>query len=195
VFSRRIDRTLPVLDFGSSTGNVVKYLSGAGLETVAMDVSLEMLRENRAQNRVVAESQYLPFRDGCFGMIAACSVFHHLPNQIKAIQEICRVVAPHSVILIPHEPVASLKTTLLVKLVYSISWLLWRLNHPKALKSLLSYIFFHRNRLRKLQASLKHIESDLDLDYIKEMCSITGNHSFKVQITFFSKGFRLEARR
>lgn len=193
--SKQIDRTLPVLDFGSGTGNVAKYLERAGLETVAMDISSEMLRENLAQHKIAAESQYLPFKDGCFGMITVCDVFHHLPNPIRALDEICRVAAPHCIILIAHEPVAGLKLSLFNRLSNRISWVLWRLTHPETLKRLLFYMFFHRKRLRELQARLKHIEEDLNLDSVQELCAVMEKHGFKVQTALFSKGVRVEACR
>ncbi|MFC2067150.1 class I SAM-dependent methyltransferase [Chloroflexota bacterium] len=110
--------TLPALDFGSGTGNVVKYLEKADLETVAMDISVEMLKQNPAPNKIIAESQYLPFKDGSFGMITACSVLHHLPNPVTTVEEMCRVAAPCCVVLIPHEPVAGLKAPLYSRLTY-----------------------------------------------------------------------------
>lgn len=193
--SKQIDRGLPVLDFGSGTGNVAKYLEQAGLETVAMDISLEMLDENPAKNRVVAESQYLPFRNDRFGLITVYGVLHHLPKPTSAIQEICRVAAPHCVVFIPHELVAGWKPTLFTRLTSRIWWILWRVIHPEDLKSLLSYILFHRKRLRKLQADLKHIEAELQPDSVQELSAVLEEHSFKVQTTFYGRGVRMEAYR
>lgn len=192
--SKQIDTTLPVLDFGSGTGNVVKYLEKTGLETVAMDVSLEMLKQNPARNRIVAESQYLPFKDSCFGMITAYGVFHHLPKPLRALEEICRVAAPHCIIFIPHEPIAGLKPTLLSKLVDWSLWILWRLTHPKALGRLVSYILFHRKRLKKLEANL-HYEHDLDPDTVQAICKIMAKYGFEVETTYFGRIIRLKGYR
>jgi len=182
--SQEIDRTLPVLDFGSGTGNVAKYLVQAGLETVAVDISPEMLKKNPAQQKIITESQHLPFKDSYFGMITACSILHHLPDPIKALEEMCRVAAPHCIILIPHEPIAGQKPTLLAMLNDRISWLVWRLTHPKTLTLLIKYILFHRKRLKELQAKLKTIEKALDADSILELREVMEKHGFKVQTTY-----------
>lgn len=193
--SKQIDRTLPALDFGSGTGNVVKYLERAGLETVAMDISLEMLKQNQAQNRIVAESQYLPFKDSCFGMITACSILYHVPNPLTAVEEICRVAAPHSVILIPHEPVANLKPPIYSRLTYKILWILRLLVRPKDLKRLVSYMLFHRKRLKRLGANLSHVERELDANLFEELCGIMAKNGFEVETTYSGRIIRLKGYR
>lgn len=189
--SQEIDMSLPVLDFGSGTGNVAKYLVKAGLETVAVDISPEMLKVNPAQRKVIAESQRLPFENSYFGMITACSVLHHLPDPIKALEEMCRVAASHCVILIPHEPVAGWKPTLLDTLKNRMSWVLWRLTHPKTLKSLISYLLYHRKRLKKLQANLESIEKAFAADSILELCTVMKKHGFKVETIYAKNIVRL----
>lgn len=189
--SQEIDRTLPVLDFGSVTGNVAKYLMKAGLKAVAVDISPEMLKKNPAQQKIIVESEKLPYRNSYFGMITTCSVLHHLPNPIKALEEMCRVAAPHCIILIAHEPVAGWKPNLLATLNDRISWILWRLTHPKTLKSLLSYLLFHRKRLKELQANLESIEKAFDANSIQEICTLMEKHGFKVQTGYINNIVRL----
>jgi ubiquinone/menaquinone biosynthesis C-methylase UbiE len=182
--SRRIDASMPVIDFGSGTGNVAKYLERAKLKTLAVDISLEMLQENPVKNKIVAESQYLPFKDASFGMITACSVFHHLPNLIAAMEELMRIASPQCVVFFPHEPLQGWRPSLINRFIYRMSWLLWRLLHPGYLQRLVVYILCHRKRLRKLQASLKHVEKDFNLESIHDICTVMEKHGFSVQLIY-----------
>lgn len=79
------------LDLGSGTGNIARHLTSVGFETVACDLSSDMLKQNPTPNKVLCESTFLPFKAESFDVIVAYSFFHHLPDLYKALTEICRV--------------------------------------------------------------------------------------------------------
>jgi len=102
------------LDFGSGTGNVAGKLLGLGLETHAADVSREMLRRVERKHPQAAAagtlrtvtldgSFPLPFPDRHFAFVAAYSVLHHVPDYLRAVQELVRVLDVGGVLYIDHE--------------------------------------------------------------------------------------------
>jgi ubiquinone/menaquinone biosynthesis C-methylase UbiE len=102
------------LDFGAGTGNLTEKLLGLGGEVCAADVSSEMLRRLEAKHaEAVAAGRLrtacldgrfpLPFPDGSFAFVAAYSVLHHVPDYLRAVDELARVVAVGGVLYVDHE--------------------------------------------------------------------------------------------
>ena len=103
-----------VLDFGAGTGNLTEKLLGLGGEVVATDVSSEMLRRladkhagalqaGRLRTVTLDGSFPLPFPDASFAFVATYSVLHHVPDYLRAVDELARLVAPGGVLYIDHE--------------------------------------------------------------------------------------------
>lgn len=102
------------LDFGAGTGNLTEKLLGLGAEVHAVDVSSAMLREierkhppavrtGRLHTQTLDGGFPLPFADRSFAFVAAYSVLHHVPDYLRAVDELARVVAPGGVLYIDHE--------------------------------------------------------------------------------------------
>lgn len=101
---RRYADCRTVLDVGAGTGNVVAKLSAP--RRVAVDVSLEMLKELRAKDPgvllTVGLAEALPFRDAKFDLVVTYSTLHHLADW-SALAELRRVTRPGGVALLDHE--------------------------------------------------------------------------------------------
>jgi SAM-dependent methyltransferase len=102
------------LDFGSGTGNLTGKLLRRGFRVYAADVSKGMLgllakrfaQEGARQQLVVVQLEddgLLPFPNGCFALVCAYSVLHHVPDYLAAVRELVRVTGPGGVLLIDHE--------------------------------------------------------------------------------------------
>jgi len=96
-----------VLDIGCGNGALSLTLSGgAGFDVVAMDVVEARVSLVRAKNasrksaaatrlRIVrANAESLPFRDGCFDVVAATEVLEHLDQPARMLSEASRVLRP-----------------------------------------------------------------------------------------------------
>ena len=95
-----------VLDVGCGTGllatRVGRELRGA--RVVGCDFSRGMLvrAASRAEGPalVQADALRLPFRDACFDAVASTEAFHWFPDQVTALREFRRVLAPGGRILV-----------------------------------------------------------------------------------------------
>ena len=96
-----------VLDFAAGTCWAAELLNRIGVRTVAMDLSVEMMRRGRerlaADNRLIlrddaafvaARGQALPFRDESFDAVLCMNALHHVPSYSAALREIHRVLKP-----------------------------------------------------------------------------------------------------
>ena len=96
-----------VLDFAAGTCWAAELLNRIGVRTVAMDLSVEMMRRGRerlaADNRLIlrddaafvaARGQALPFRDESFDAVLCMNALHHVPSYAAALKEIHRVLKP-----------------------------------------------------------------------------------------------------
>jgi len=85
---RMIDGT--VLDVATGTGIIARYLGAIGL-----DASSGMIRRARVRSGdgqfIVADAEYLPFRDGSFDAVTSCLAFLWFPDQKGALKEMLRV--------------------------------------------------------------------------------------------------------
>lgn len=86
-----------VLDVGAGTGrNLPLYPPGA--RVVGLDPSLDVLR--RARRRapgvplVVGSAEALPFRDGAFDTVVSGLVFCSVPDPVRGLREVKRVLSP-----------------------------------------------------------------------------------------------------
>ncbi|MDP2764859.1 MAG: class I SAM-dependent methyltransferase, partial [Brevundimonas sp.] len=133
---KEIDCSLPVLDVGSGTGNLAKFLVRRGVQVVAIDLSPAMLKQNKSNDKVLCDACYLPFKNGSFGSIISYSVLSLLPEPLQALREMCRVAARNSVLFFDGLPpyVVELKARkypLIHASVERFAWLLWLVLHPK----------------------------------------------------------------
>ena len=156
--------SLPVLDLASGTGNVSDHLKTAGLKPIACDLSLDMLRENRAEYRVRCDITRLPFKEGCFGAVTAYSVFHHLPDPTGTMEEVGRVAAEQCVLYFDHDHFLPHDSRTLGDYPFTVSdllgWVPWLVLHPKHLRRLFQYALWgrkvHLRNIRGLDQAESH---------------------------------------
>lgn len=92
----------PVLDVGSGTGRYAIKMAMRGLEVVALDLSLNMLRKMLEKARglgiygkvspVLADGERMPFRDCCFPGLISALAFGHFTDPETAAGEFSRVL-------------------------------------------------------------------------------------------------------
>lgn len=94
------DRTL---DLGAGGGWCSDLLQRLRRTSVAVDISLDMLRVARTRrtrrpiSAVAGDLEQLPFLDGTFNKAICLSAIHHVPNIPKALRELARVLAADGV--------------------------------------------------------------------------------------------------
>jgi len=90
-----------VLDLCTGTGALAVRLARRCKAVTGADISPGMLEIARARNPslinvswVEADAQNLPFEDGTFDVVTASYGVRNLPDLVKGLQEMCRVVSP-----------------------------------------------------------------------------------------------------
>ena len=83
----------PVLDLGCGEGRLCRLLQGLRIDVVGLDRSPTMLSAV-STSRVLGDASDLPFREACFGAVAALYMLYHLPRPETALVESRRVLRP-----------------------------------------------------------------------------------------------------
>lgn len=87
-----------IADLGAGGGWVSDMLQRLNRKSVAVDISLEMLRVSRERGTrvpipaVAGDFERLPFLDGAFDKAICLSALHHVPDMAAAVAEISRVL-------------------------------------------------------------------------------------------------------
>lgn len=98
------------LDFGCGAGNLTGHLLGLGLDVIASDVSpgcLSFVRARHDTGRL--QTVRLNGQDmsnlatGSVDIACTYSVLHHVPDYLKAVSEMVRVLRPGGVLVLDHE--------------------------------------------------------------------------------------------
>lgn len=94
-----------VADLGAGGGWCSDWLQRLQRRSVAIDISLDMLRVARSRETrrpilaVNGDLEHLPFRDGSFDKAICLSAIHHIPDIPAALHEIFRVLKPEGVVV------------------------------------------------------------------------------------------------
>lgn len=82
-----------ILDNGCGSGILLNRI-GQGNVVIGIDISFNMLKLARKETDrlVLGDSQLLPFHDESFDLVLGRSLLHHLPNPLKGIEEMARVL-------------------------------------------------------------------------------------------------------
>ena len=92
-----------IIDLGAGGGWCSDLLQRLNRKSVAVDISLEMLRVCRERPTrvpiaaVAGDFEHLPFSDGAFDKAICLSALHHVPDMGAAVREIARVLTPKGV--------------------------------------------------------------------------------------------------
>lgn len=93
-----------VLDLAAGGCWCSEWLQRLNVETVSVDISLDMVRVGRARlprlpSVVVGDLESLPFRDASVDKAFCLNAFHHVPDAPKALASIYRVLRPGGQVL------------------------------------------------------------------------------------------------
>jgi SAM-dependent methyltransferase len=87
-----------ILDLAAGGGWCSDLLQRLNRRSIAVDISLDMLRVARQRttrmpiSAVAGDLEHLPFADGSFDKAVCLSALHHMPDMAAAVREICRVL-------------------------------------------------------------------------------------------------------
>jgi len=97
----RIEPGQTALDLGAGTGFITEALLQAGLNVIAVDQSVAMLRELRSKCLIpphldcrVGNAEHLPLPDSTVNCVLANMLLHHVEHPAVAIREMARVLRP-----------------------------------------------------------------------------------------------------
>lgn len=149
--SKKISVEGKILDVATGTGVMIEgSVDGVGIDT-SREMLLEAKRKNDGSEFIVADVEYIPFKDKAFTVAVSCLSFLWIPDQKSALEEMVRV--SHKTYIVEEEGVPARK----------------RVNIPKHLEA-----FFEE--IERFEGKI-----DLNLDSIgKRMCEadIDGSHKF-----------------
>ncbi|MHC4532718.1 MAG: class I SAM-dependent methyltransferase [Planctomycetota bacterium] len=104
-------KPLSALDYGSGSGNLTRHLIEAGINTVSADVSegfLNLIDRNfshtgLSKTQKINGKDLSGFETAQFDLVATYSVLHHVPDYMRIVKEMCRVLKLGGVLYIDHE--------------------------------------------------------------------------------------------
>ena len=117
-----------VLDIGTGTGFVPsvidRYLEDSII--IATDISQNMLLNAKLKlgnlrndlESAVCDVEILPIRDNSIDIITINSTLHHIPNYLRTLKEIARILSREGILFIMHEPNKLFYHSLLPKINY-----------------------------------------------------------------------------
>jgi ubiquinone/menaquinone biosynthesis C-methylase UbiE len=90
-----------VVDFGAGTGATTTAIIDAGAEVVGVDLTLDMLRADRARRppAVNADATRMPFCAGAFDAAMGAFVLSHIATPADALADAARVVRPGGAVM------------------------------------------------------------------------------------------------
>jgi SAM-dependent methyltransferase len=91
-----LGRPLRILDVACATAMSFRFLSDLG-SIHGLDISTETIHfaKQRGIHRIVrGDAQKMPFRVGAFDLVLALDAFEHFPDDVAAMGEVARVLAP-----------------------------------------------------------------------------------------------------
>jgi ubiquinone/menaquinone biosynthesis C-methylase UbiE len=93
-FKHYADGARMVVDVGCGTGAFSKALASNKHLVIALDIESRLLRgfEDPYIEKVCADAQQLPLRDGSVDLVLSISLLEHLRNLAKCVQELYRVL-------------------------------------------------------------------------------------------------------
>ena len=87
-----------VLDAGAGTGVSTRVLAETAADTIALDISREMLREVESAARLQADFDHLPLRDRSVDSVAFTASLFLVPDPAAAVREAARILRTDGVV-------------------------------------------------------------------------------------------------
>lgn len=184
------------LDYGCGDGNLTKHLLDNNFKVVACDISnnfLEGIKNDfpSVETKIINGADLSNVDSESVDTVCMYSVLHHIPDYIKAVEEMCRVVKPGGIILIDHELCNSYWENTADFQVF--------FNKAMPFKKKLKKYFYLQNyisRFRKIFDSKFSAEGDLhvfaddhiDWDLVKEAVTKNGCSSFEYKEYLLYRG-------
>ena len=96
------------LDIGCGAGNVTQYLVHQGTKVTAADTSENFLKIidktfSGVETILLNGNNLEEIPDSSFDIVTTYSVLHHVPDYLKLVEEMCRVLKKGGVLYIDHE--------------------------------------------------------------------------------------------
>jgi len=108
---RNLTRHKLSIDVGCGTGFVTSFELGQFETVVGADISKRMLEVTRARLRgfnglslLLCDAENLPLRSQVADFVSVSSVLHHLPNPLKSLREMSRVLKTNGLFYVIREP-------------------------------------------------------------------------------------------
>lgn len=106
-----LNTKIQALDFGAGTGNLTKHLLDLDVDVTACDVSemsLNRLAEKfnfdiKLKTDLINGINLNCYPDNSFNLVVTYSVLHHVPDYLKAVEEMIRVLEIGGILYIDHE--------------------------------------------------------------------------------------------
>jgi 2-polyprenyl-3-methyl-5-hydroxy-6-metoxy-1,4-benzoquinol methylase len=95
------ERQLEILDAGCGGGATMESLRRYGCVR-GMDISSVAVEYNREHGRqvVLGSIEQIPFAGGSFDLALALDVIEHVPDDVQALKELCRILRPEGSLLV-----------------------------------------------------------------------------------------------
>lgn len=84
-----------IIDIGGGTGRIAKFLANKVKSITVIDPSQKMIKlckKHSGFSCILGEGENLPFENNSIDKVILVDAFHHIRQQVKAIQEITRVL-------------------------------------------------------------------------------------------------------
>ncbi|EZQ12036.1 class I SAM-dependent methyltransferase [Candidatus Acidianus copahuensis] len=91
-----------IADIGCGSGQNCAFLKEKGKDVICLDFSTKQLYESKkkgCENLILADMEFLPFRDSSMECLLYIASLHHLPNPSKALEEAWRSLKVNGEIL------------------------------------------------------------------------------------------------
>jgi ubiquinone/menaquinone biosynthesis C-methylase UbiE len=109
--SQKKSKNLLAVDLGCGSGNLTNHLLNIGYKVLAIDISenfLKFIKKRFQKNKNLSVKKINGIdlniiKSRTFDFIAVYSVLHHVPDYLKMVEEMCRVLKHGGILLIDHE--------------------------------------------------------------------------------------------